>query len=78
VQKTDPLTYQAYAGAMASFIQTGDPNTHKVTNISTVGVPSVDEVKEFVVKSGGPAVDAIDVLEKRCAFWLEQGSKIPI
>ncbi|KAF1973054.1 carboxylesteras-like protein [Bimuria novae-zelandiae CBS 107.79] len=34
VQQSDPLTYTAYAGAMASFVQAGDPNTHKVTNTS--------------------------------------------
>lgn len=78
MQTSDPLTYKAYAGAMASFVETGDPNAHKVTSSSVVDAPSANEGKEFVVKTGGPSVDAIDMLDKRCSFWLQQGTKLPI
>lgn len=78
VQKSDPLTYTAYAGAMASFVQTGDPNAHKITNSSIVGVPPLNEGKQFVVRSGSITNGNVNRLEKRCAFWLSVGSRIPI
>ncbi|KAF2477237.1 alpha/beta-hydrolase [Lindgomyces ingoldianus] len=78
VQKSDTLIYEGYTGAMASFAQTGDPNAHKLTNVSTVGVPSVDENRQFVVRKSRLADVSISMLEKRCEFWLQQGSKIPV
>ncbi|KAL1613109.1 hypothetical protein SLS60_001341 [Paraconiothyrium brasiliense] len=78
VQTSDPLTYKAYAGAMASFVQTGDPNAHKVTNSSVVGVPSLKDGEQFVIRSGEIANSNVDQLEKRCAFWLSVGDRIPI
>ncbi|KAF2110117.1 carboxylesterase [Lophiotrema nucula] len=78
VQKTDPLTYDGYAGAMASFVQTGDPNAHKVTNGSIVGVPEISLGSQFVVAQSGLANENIARFEERCAFWLKQGSKVPI
>ncbi|KAF2440285.1 alpha/beta-hydrolase [Karstenula rhodostoma CBS 690.94] len=78
VQKSDPRTYEAYAGAMASFVQTGDPNAHKVTNGSVVGVPSIKSGEQFVIRSGGIATGSIAQLEKRCAFWLSIADRIPI
>ncbi|KAL6712505.1 hypothetical protein ACN47E_000382 [Coniothyrium glycines] len=78
IQKTDPLTYQAYAGALASFVQTGDPNAHKVTNASTVGVPRVDEGTQFLVTGQGVKQGPIDQLEKRCAFWLSVAERVPM
>jgi carboxylesterase type B len=38
VQRTDKVTYEGYAGAMASFVMTGDPNRHKVTDGSVCWV----------------------------------------
>ncbi|KAF2709548.1 alpha/beta-hydrolase [Pleomassaria siparia CBS 279.74] len=78
VQKTDVLTYEAYTGAMASFVQTGDPNQHKMTNASVVGVPGVGERKQFVVGKSGVAAGGIGMLEERCAFWLGMGGKASI
>lgn len=78
VQKSDPRTYEAYAGAMASFVQTGDPNAHKVTDGSVVGVPSIKSGEQFVIRSGGIATESVAQLEKRCAFWLSIADRIPI
>ncbi|KAH6620280.1 Alpha/Beta hydrolase protein [Boeremia exigua] len=77
VQTSDPLTYTAYAGAMASFIQTGDPNAHKVTGSDVAGVPGVGE-GQFVVSSTGVRQGGISMLRERCGFWLEVGKRVPI
>ncbi|KAF2192822.1 alpha/beta-hydrolase [Zopfia rhizophila CBS 207.26] len=78
VQKSDPLIYEGYAGAMASFVQTGDPNAHKVTNRSVAGAPSIGEGKQFVVEKGGFKGVGIEMLKKRCEFWLAQGKSVPL
>ncbi|KAJ4286454.1 hypothetical protein N0V90_013154 [Kalmusia sp. IMI 367209] len=78
VQQSDPLTYKAYAGAMASFVQTGDPNAHKVTNESVSGVPALKKRKQFVIRSGGVTNGNVTSLERRCAFWLSVAERIPI
>jgi carboxylesterase type B len=78
IQRTDALTYQGYAGAMGSFVQTGDPNAHKVTNATVVGVPDVEEGRQFLVTSGGVRQGEIGMLEERCAFWLDRAGRVPI
>jgi carboxylesterase type B len=79
VQKTDPLTYEAYAGAFASFFQTGDPNAHKLTNATTPGVPdSWKTGEEFVVSATGLQNVKADMLAEKCAFWRELACDIPI
>ncbi|OAL56717.1 alpha/beta-hydrolase [Pyrenochaeta sp. DS3sAY3a] len=78
VQTSDPLTYQGYAGAMASFVQTGDPNKHKVTNASIPGVPGVETGKQFLVTAGGLKQGGIAALEERCEFWLSVAGRVPI
>lgn len=78
-QTSDPLTYDGYAGAFASFIETGDPNTHKVTNSSVMGVPEVQkEGAEFVVTADGFQQVKLAQLKTRCDFWLKNGKSIPI
>ena len=78
VQKSDHLTYQGYTGAMASFVQTGDPNAHKVTNASVPSVPDIDKDKQFVVTAEGLKQGPINQLEQRCAFWLDVSKRVPI
>jgi hypothetical protein len=78
VQKADPLTYQAYAGAMASFVQTGDPNEHKVTDASVPGLPGVEKGMQFLVTARGLGQGSIARLEKRCAFWMEVSGRVPV
>lgn len=63
---------------MASFVQTGDPNAHKITNSSVSAVPSVKAGKQFVVRTGGVAEEGIGGLERRCAFWLSVNKKVSI
>jgi len=82
VQTTDSLTYAAYTGAMASFVQTGDPNSHKLTNGSVTGVPPISEGKQFLVTKGeggkaGIRQGGVDLLKRRCDFWLEKEFKVP-
>ncbi|KAI8937745.1 hypothetical protein NX059_005445 [Plenodomus lindquistii] len=78
IQQSDPLTYTAYAGAMASFIQTGDPNAHKITNASVPGVPEVQSGKQFLVTGTGIRTGGIGMLEERCAFWLRRAGRVPV
>lgn len=63
---------------MASFVQTGDPNTHKTTNTSVVGVPDVEQGRQFLVTAGGLKQGSIVLLAARCAFWLEVAKRVPV
>ena len=63
---------------MASFVQTGDPNAHKLTNASVPGVPDVEKGKQFVVSASGLKQGPIKQLEERCKFWLDVSKRVPI
>ncbi|TGO30314.1 hypothetical protein BPAE_0006g00540 [Botrytis paeoniae] len=82
VQKSQPLIYQGYAGAFASFMATGNPNQHKLTNASEPGVPEVNTGMEYVIASAGFENVGIDVgrhsLEARCKFWASVAGSVPI
>lgn len=71
--------YEGYAGAFASFFQTGDPNAHKLTNGSILGVPELKRKKEeFVIVDRGFENVHLAQLQKRCDFWQSLGRKIPV
>lgn len=75
------MIYQGFAGAFASFFQTGDPNTHKLTNATESGVPSLGQdtpSEKFVIESAGFQNDEIDLLAERCNFWRDVGSAVPV
>ncbi|KAF3004071.1 hypothetical protein E8E13_002608 [Curvularia kusanoi] len=78
VQISDSQTYRGYAGALASFVQTGDPNAHKVTGASVPGLPRVGEGRQFLVTAEGLGQGPIGQLQERCAFWLDVGGRVPI
>ncbi|KAJ5770615.1 uncharacterized protein N7511_002666 [Penicillium nucicola] len=79
VQQTNPVVYEGYAGAFASFFQTGDPNAHKVTNASQPGVPELQRTnKEFVIVDDGMENVKLDGLKKRCDFWRELAKEVPV
>lgn len=79
VQTTNPVVYKGYAGAFASFFQTGDPNAHKLTGSAEPGVPLLQKTgEEFVVVDDGFQNIRIDQLKKRCDFWRKLGTQIPI
>ncbi|KAI9734506.1 MAG: hypothetical protein M1834_002106 [Cirrosporium novae-zelandiae] len=78
VQQTNPLIYKGYAGAFASFFETGDPNAHKLTNSSEAGVPEIDSGKEFVITADGFKQVEMSMLKERCAFWEEWRDWIPV
>ncbi|KAK0618147.1 putative carboxylesterase [Bombardia bombarda] len=77
-QQTDPAHYKGYAGAMASFFVTGDPNARKLTPPGTPGVPALSSSKEFVVDANGFATAELIQLKKRCEFWRKLGPSIPV
>ncbi|MCJ1371785.1 hypothetical protein MMC20_003004 [Loxospora ochrophaea] len=78
-QYSQPLIYTGFAGAFASFFQTGDPNAHKLTNASQPGVPLLASTgEEFVVESDGFENVQIGMLESRCAFWRGVAGKVPV
>ncbi|KAF7189465.1 Carboxylesterase patB [Pseudocercospora fuligena] len=79
IQKTDPVIYDGYAGAFASFFQAGDPNLHKLTAESEPGVPELTETKQkFVVNTDGFQNLPIKDLERRCDFWRSIAERVPI
>ncbi|KAG0650660.1 putative secreted lipase [Hyphodiscus hymeniophilus] len=79
IQKTQPFIYQGYAGAFASFFQTGDPNAHKLTNASVPGVPENWRTgEEFSVETDGFANVRVDSLNARCGFWRQVADDVPI
>lgn len=82
VQQTpglDHFIYEGFAGAFASFFETGDPNAYKVTNSSTPGVPELRlKNEDFVMDADGFDDVAVGHLETRCAFWRSVAGEIPI
>ncbi|KAH8589390.1 carboxylesterase [Bisporella sp. PMI_857] len=79
IQKSQPTVYEGYAGAMASFFQTGDPNAHKVTDQSQPGVPEIRRDGErFVITSDGFETKDLADLNIKCGFWREVADKVPI
>jgi hypothetical protein len=75
---SQPLIYEGYVGTLASFVQTGNPNAHKVTNSSVPGVPEIGTGKEFVVQTDGFQDIPLKMLELRCAFWEARGASVPM
>ncbi|KAG4029838.1 hypothetical protein MFRU_014g01340 [Monilinia fructicola] len=82
IQKSQPLIYQSYAGALASFMATGDPNAHKITDATQPGIPPLSSKTQAVVASEGLENVAIDdgeqSLEERCRFWASVAGSVPI
>lgn len=79
IQASDPLIYDGYTGAFASFFATADPNAHKLTNASVVGVPELKATgEEFVIESEGFGNVEIPLLRERCAFWRSVAHEIDL
>lgn len=79
VQKSQPLIYDGFTGAFASFFQTGDPNAHKLTNESIPGVPENWKTgEEFVIEADGFENLRVDELSERCGFWRQVADDVPI
>lgn len=79
VQKTQPLIYEGFTGAFASFFQTSDPNAHKLTNESIPGVPENWKTgEEFVIEADGFVDLRVDELNERCGFWRQVADDVPI
>jgi carboxylesterase type B len=79
VQTENPLVYEGFAGAFASFVQTGDPNAHKLTNASQPAVPELHRSgEEWVIQEDGFRVVKVDQLGPRCEFWRRVATDIPV
>jgi hypothetical protein len=78
IQQTDSFTYQGFAGAFASFFETGDPNAHKLTNKTVAGVPELQLEKQFLIVQDGFSDVSIAQLTRRCDYWRSVAHKIPI
>jgi carboxylesterase type B len=79
VQKPTSLTYTGYAGAFASFFQTGDPNAHKITNSSVPGVPENWRTgQQFVVQADEFVAGEVVELGLRCGFWRQLADNVPV
>lgn len=78
IQQADSFTYQGYAGAFASFFETGNPDAHKLTNDSVVGVPELQSGTQFLVAQDGFSDVPIAQLTRRCDYWRSVAHKIPI
>jgi hypothetical protein len=63
---------------MASFVETGNPNAHKVTNATVSGVPDVEEGKQFLVTASGLRQGGISMLEARCKYWSGVADRVPV
>ncbi|KAI0400332.1 carboxylesterase [Xylaria palmicola] len=77
-QKADPLHYKGYAGALASFFMTGDPNTLKLTADDVPGLPELKTRRQWIVDGAGFATAELTPLRERCAFWRDVASDVPI
>ncbi|KAL9110774.1 MAG: hypothetical protein Q9227_004766 [Pyrenula ochraceoflavens] len=79
IQTTDPITYRGFAGAMASFFQTSDPNAHKLTNASQAGLPEIQATAaEWVIGQDDFEQRELSYLKGRCAFWRGLGRSVPV
>ncbi|CAL3969433.1 unnamed protein product [Diplocarpon coronariae] len=78
IQKSEPLIYDGYTGAIASFLQTGDPNELKLTDATHSGVPGLETGTEFVIEASGLVTAGLGHLERRCGFWKEVGRHVPV
>ncbi|KAL1844584.1 hypothetical protein VTK73DRAFT_2263 [Phialemonium thermophilum] len=77
-QQEDPLHYEGYAGAFASFFAAGDPNRFKLTDASVPGVPPLSSGREFVIDADGFSTASVADLKARCEFWRKVSRHIPM
>jgi hypothetical protein len=78
VQQSDPLHYQGFTGAFASFFETGNPNTLKLTNSTIPGVPPFSSHQELVITPDSFDNTDYSMLERRCRFWKLMAAKVPM
>ncbi|RAO68243.1 uncharacterized protein BHQ10_004255 [Talaromyces amestolkiae] len=78
LQTEYPTIYHGFAGAYASLIQTGNPNTNKLTNSSEAAVPNIKTGKEWVIAMSGFTTAKIEQLKERCGFWMDVAANVPI
>lgn len=72
------MIYQGFAGAYASLIQTGNPNTNKLTNSSQAAVPNIRTGNEWGISMSGFSNTKVKQLKERCGFWMDVAGNVPI
>jgi len=73
----DTGIYISFAGALASFIQTGNPNRHNQG--ITAPIPAVDAGQEWLIEeASGLHRTPMTSLAKRCDFWKENAKLVPL
>ncbi|CAK7225478.1 hypothetical protein SCUCBS95973_005878 [Sporothrix curviconia] len=77
-QTADPTHYRGYAGAIASFLATGDPNEHKLTAASVTSLPDRASGQAWTVTADGFSTRSLAQLEHRCSFWLSIAPRISV
>ncbi|KAH6675283.1 carboxylesterase [Plectosphaerella plurivora] len=77
-QQAQTLYWKGYAGAIASFHMTGNPNTFKLTSSDVAGVPSVRDGEEWVISDDGFSTTPSLHLKQRCDFWRKVSPRMPV
>ncbi|KAL1888192.1 hypothetical protein Sste5346_009730 [Sporothrix stenoceras] len=77
-QTTDPIHYKGYAGALASFFATGDPNQHKLTSPTIPELPDRTSGREWTITAGGFSTRSLAQLQKRCDSWKSIAPRISV
>ncbi|KAH7305825.1 acetylcholinesterase [Stachybotrys elegans] len=74
----DLLHYQGYAGALASFFATGDPNKLKLTEPAVAGTPKLASGKRWIIDEAGFGTGDVALIKQRRNLWRRLSHKIPI
>jgi hypothetical protein len=74
-QKTKKMVYEAFAGAFASFIQTGNPSSHLK---AAEAIPRIDSGNMWRVQDGKFGLIDSKYLQQRCKFWQTHGQLVPV
>jgi hypothetical protein len=78
LEKSGPFVYEGFTGAFASFLDTGDPNAHKLTKSSVPGLPDLGTGEEFVIGFDVFSNVKLGGLREKCSFWQRNGKYVPM
>ena len=74
-QKTKKRMYEAFAGAFAAFIQTGNPSAYLK---AAEALPKIDTNNIWLVQEENFGRVDSKYLQQRCAFWQTHGQSVPV
>lgn len=78
IQKSRGRIYQAFVGAIANFLQEGDPNSGKPGIEEVHAVPGIRTGEQLLITSEGLDHSKLMKLEERCSFWQTIGGMVPV